>query len=189
MKTNRKIAITSISLAVAVAIATAINSGLGNAAVVAAPRHVSLSLTTEYISLNQLANAADHIVQVKVTSVDQASTETSADLPELKIIGTVQSSLKGDAAAATEIVFYMPGDLSGTVTFEEGIPSAPKVSTTYLVYLNPRFPANPQSTLWVTGMTGIFEVDANAVIHRLGTLSPQLPATFELADAKAALTN
>jgi hypothetical protein len=167
---------TRFALVVGLAAATAAGVGIGYhhhaGTLTTAHRAVSVSIAKQYGTLAELRRDADVVALVSVEGAPIPSTRL-ANIPTVDVQLHIERVLAGTAQVGDTITLVQIGDPTGRITVTEPIPPILHVGKRYVLYLNRQFLDQPQ--MFLTGLAGVYEADANVGFHRLGDVSPALP--------------
>jgi hypothetical protein len=138
---------------------------------------VSQSIAKEYGTLADLRRDADVVALVSVEGIPSPSTRI-ANIPTVDVQLLVERVLAGTVQVGDTIALIQFGDPTGRITITEPLPPILSVGKRYVVYLNRQFSDQPQ--MFLTGVAGVFEANANGGFQRLGNASPDLPKNGSL---------
>ena len=142
-----------------------------------AHRAVSVSIAKQYGTLAELRRDADVVALVSVEGAPIPSTRL-ANIPTVDVELRIERVLAGTAQVGDTITLVQIGDPTGHITVTNPIPPILRAGEHYVLYLNRQYPDQPQ--MFLTGLAGVYEADANIGFHRLGDVSPGLPRSATL---------
>jgi hypothetical protein len=166
----------AVGLVAVIAVGVGISSHFGGTPI---PTHevVSLSIAKEYRTLAELGRDADVVALVSVEGTPKPSTRI-ANVPTVDVQLRVERVLASKVQVGEAIHLIQFGDPTGRITITEPLPPILSVGKRYVVYLNRQFSDQPQ--MFLTGVAGVFEANANGGFQRLGNASPDLPKNGSL---------